>query len=42
MAFLYECDGRTWALWTDGNGVVHDQPVEPQAQESLEPTEETE
>ena len=38
MAFLYECDGRTWALWTDGQGVVHDEPVQPLPQEPLEPT----
>lgn len=39
MSFTYSDNGRTWRLWTDKDGVVHDEPVDPPAApQPLEPS----
>lgn len=41
MSFTYFDNGRRWHLWTDKDGAVHDDPLDPPpAPESLEPSEE--
>lgn len=39
MSFTYTDQGREWHLWTDADGVVHDEPVAPAAQPDMEPSE---
>lgn len=40
MAFTFTDDGRTWQVWTDADGTVHDEPVtEPRTEPPMEASE---
>jgi hypothetical protein len=36
MSFLYEADGQVWRLYTDKDGIVHREPVQPAPETALE------
>lgn len=40
MSIEFVDGGRTWRVYTDPQGRVHDEPVEPAAEQSLEPSDE--
>lgn len=41
MSFFYDDSGRTWHLWTDSQGRVHDEPTTAAApQQPIEPSDE--
>lgn len=40
MSFMFIDNGRRWHLWTDANGAVHKDPLDPPAAPTpLEPSE---